>query len=590
MLNRKAKILIIVGLTSLVFFSLIVTYFFVSYKYLNKQPSLLPSKEDNSNIEELIESLTPEVEINSDITTTTELETEHNIVSSTQPKVQTVNLPADLLTNIVWYYPISLDDLKLFNSEFIINQGDYSTTCWGKSASYTQNASFFYKGKQGRLLFLGDPCNEMGASNSVFTVIYFDGKYVVLNKYSSVYSTQYSKIFNGNKVVVDNNLVFSQLPEPPQYINTKYNGKIIRVKRDDQAYFLPVLPSFSNILEKASENYTDDKIAVYYWNPNFYIIRDDSKVSVYQPDNDFLQKGVPNVIWNQKGFSNSAVYDPYQTGVCGGENLSVVSSDEIDLNVDLAVVGKNNHGDNIYVLKDQNHKYLKNFYQQIYYPNEQGNKISYEEFLAVNPVFFWVDPIDRLIAFQLEKLQPGAECGKPVIYLYPEETTEVSVKLKLDKFTYSEPDYGTGWQVVAKPNGQLTEIKSGEIYPYLFWEGFGSGSVEENKKGFVIKKENVHDFLVSKLTELGLNDKESTDFREFWEPKMQTSPYYFVTFYNTADMNVIAPLFVNPKPNTIIRILMDYKPLIEPIQVEPQIFKTPIRKGFTVVEWGGVLR
>ena len=47
------------------------------------------------------------------------------------------------------------------------------------------------------------------------------------------------------------------------------------------------------------------------------------------------------------------------------------------------------------------------------------------------------------------------------------------------------------------------------------------------------------------------------------------------------------PLNVNPTPDTIIRIQMDYKPLEEKINVKEQKINTPKRTGFTVVEWGG---
>ncbi len=71
---------------------------------------------------------------------------------------------------------------------------------------------------------------------------------------------------------------------------------------------------------------------------------------------------------------------------------------------------------------------------------------------------------------------------------------------------------------------------------------------------------------------------------------MQGSPYYFVTFLGTSEMNKIAPLTISPKPDTVIRILMDFSPLAKPIKVDGYNIKTPARNGFTVVEWGGVLR
>lgn len=47
------------------------------------------------------------------------------------------------------------------------------------------------------------------------------------------------------------------------------------------------------------------------------------------------------------------------------------------------------------------------------------------------------------------------------------------------------------------------------------------------------------------------------------------------------------PLDINPKPDTIIRILMTFKGLEKPIDVTEQKLQTPKRTGFTAVEWGG---
>ena len=49
------------------------------------------------------------------------------------------------------------------------------------------------------------------------------------------------------------------------------------------------------------------------------------------------------------------------------------------------------------------------------------------------------------------------------------------------------------------------------------------------------------------------------------------------------------PLIITPTPDTIIRVLMEYKPINSKIDIKEQKLKTPKRKGFTVVEWGGTL-
>jgi hypothetical protein len=87
-----------------------------------------------------------------------------------------------------------------------------------------------------------------------------------------------------------------------------------------------------------------------------------------------------------------------------------------------------------------------------------------------------------------------------------------------------------------------------------------------------------------------LNAVETKDFIEFWEPRMQGSPYYKVSFHGTQTMNELAPLTITPTPDTVIRVLMDFRPLAKKISIPEQRLGHIPRNGFTVLEWGGVLR
>lgn len=309
---------------------------------------------------------------------------------------------------------------------------------------------------------------------------------------------------------------------------------------------------------------------------------------VYALEPDFFDKDnlVPQITW-ANGEKNTAEYSYVSLGGCGATNyLQVVDPKDINVNADLAVVGKNNQNDPVYGLKDVNHQRLKDFYE--YFPAEP--KLTYEQFLATRPLLYWIDPFGRLVELRNNKFQPQAECGKPVIYLYPRKTMNVSVNVRPQGgLAYSEPELKGGWEVEAKPNGDLTEIKTGRYYPYLFWEGRGD-IYEQPKLGWVVKRAGVKQFLIAKLAQLGLKRSETNDFLDFWLPKMQEKPYYFITFLGNAAMDKLAPLTIIPKPDTVIRILMDFTPLDKPITAKGFAVRAPKRKGFTVVEWGGVVR
>ena len=177
--------------------------------------------------------------------------------------------------------------------------------------------------------------------------------------------------------------------------------------------------------------------------------------------------------------------------------------------------------------------------------------------------------------------------AKPVIYLYPQQETQVEVRLTLDGvLTASYPDYGEGWQVVARPDGTLTDPDTGREYYCLFWEGTSRAEYDLSS-GFVVPGEDTAEFLEHTLERLGLNQREADEFIIYWLPRMEGNPYNLITFQTRAYTDAAA-LEVDPQPDTVIRVFMAWKPLEQPVEVEQQVLEpAPERKGFTLVEWGG---
>ncbi len=176
--------------------------------------------------------------------------------------------------------------------------------------------------------------------------------------------------------------------------------------------------------------------------------------------------------------------------------------------------------------------------------------------------------------------------AKPVIYLYPEEKTDVSVKLDLDgAITCAYPDYRDGWEITAYPDGTIVDKYDGEEYYCLYWEGKGAADWDMSK-GFVVKAEDAADFLRSKLKEIGLTPRESNEFIIYWLPELQKNECNFITFQTEAyEKN--AGLEISPAPDSLLRVFMVYEPCSEDFSAEPQEFEPFERNGFTVVEWGG---
>ena len=174
---------------------------------------------------------------------------------------------------------------------------------------------------------------------------------------------------------------------------------------------------------------------------------------------------------------------------------------------------------------------------------------------------------------------------KPVIYLYPEVETEVSVKMNLDgKLTCTYPAYNAGWKVTASPDGTLTDAK-GQTYNYLYWEG-ETNAQWDMTEGFCIKGEDTAAFLEDALEKLGLNRKEANEFIVYWLPLMEQNPYNIISF-QTDTYTDAAELQIDPAPDTVIRVFMTFEASDYMIRILPQKLTAPERIGFTVVEWGG---
>jgi len=180
------------------------------------------------------------------------------------------------------------------------------------------------------------------------------------------------------------------------------------------------------------------------------------------------------------------------------------------------------------------------------------------------------------------------DVAKPIIYLYPTEETEVSVKLgNSEKITCSYPKYVDGWNVIAKPDGTLTYTETGRELYSLYWEGKDANAKVNTEEGFVVRGEDTVSFLEEKLEILGLNSKEAEEFIIYWLPKMESNKYNYIRFATMEEIEEYMPLEVNPTPDTVIRILMEFKGLDEYIEVKEQKLEKAKRSGFAVVEWGG---
>jgi hypothetical protein len=276
---------------------------------------------------------------------------------------------------------------------------------------------------------------------------------------------------------------------------------------------------------------------------------------------------------------------------CSSLTASVTKSGSITES-QVEKIGKSGKGLTVYGFKDTNNSLFQKAYTEfkdyMQYDTTNSNKdISAADFNKQHAVVLFRDVNDQWLVYVRGDFSPAYGCAKPVIYLYPQTEQKVTVRVGAD-VKVSDPFYdpSTGWSAVAKPNGQLTV--NGATYNSLFWEGPGYGRYPEITEGAVVKQKDLTKTIQAQLATQGLNKNEIGDFMDYWKDKLPTKPYVRLTWFNTSQMNQLAPLFVYPKPDTTIRVFLDASGLDKPIKLPSQRLTSIPRKGFTLVEWGGL--
>ena len=176
---------------------------------------------------------------------------------------------------------------------------------------------------------------------------------------------------------------------------------------------------------------------------------------------------------------------------------------------------------------------------------------------------------------------------KPIIYLYPEKEMDIKVKLGYsNKIFTSYPKYDGEWDVRAYPDGKLIDNKTNRELYGLYWEG-EINNTQVKEEGFIVEGKDTISFLEEKLEVLGLNEREANEFIIYWLPRLESNKYNYIRFMTREEIDNNMELDINPKPDTLIRVMMEYKGLDKKIKVKDQKLPQVERTGYTVVEWGG---
>ncbi len=275
----------------------------------------------------------------------------------------------------------------------------------------------------------------------------------------------------------------------------------------------------------------------------------------------------------------------------------------------------------------------------------ESDALLFSSPLPARKNFYSYQPVATVIKPEAKSLQLGSftpqilpnshyewwtPACKPALYFYPEKPTALSVKVKpAGKITLSDPPYQVdGWQIIAYPNGQIRQQTLGTrqqitdninplttynsqltTYSYLYYEA-DIEKVKVPQNGWIVKKEDLSSFFLTTLPRLGLNQKETSDFLNFWLDRLSLGKRWFIGLIDQDELNRIEPIEFSLQPDNFIRVrfyfeeipseqsMTNYQGLVlqwnldnyNLLNILNSFSSSPARSGFTVVDWGGIIK
>jgi hypothetical protein len=284
------------------------------------------------------------------------------------------------------------------------------------------------------------------------------------------------------------------------------------------------------------------------------------------------------------------------------KSVDLTPSDVRD--ADLVEVGEVKGAGSLFALKSSTHPEMGRAWAEWNATPEDRHRdaqhfASQEEFFESVPRLFWRDSFGRLLRLRRTDQKPPC-VAEPIVYFYPEQRSRVSYRLAPSvRVARAEPlPRGTAWTFLATPQGILEEVeaaapgKARRTFAHLFWDGT-STRFPPPAEGVCVPGPRSAEFFREVLPRLGLLAHETEDFVAAWAPRMEGAAYHVIGFHPREEVDALAPAEVSPTPAYMIRILMDATPVKAcPTELTPPVWPdaAPAREGFTVVEWGGVLR
>jgi hypothetical protein len=179
----------------------------------------------------------------------------------------------------------------------------------------------------------------------------------------------------------------------------------------------------------------------------------------------------------------------------------------------------------------------------------------------------------------------GVAVYKPNIYLYHPVNGTVNVKLLYESMiTASDPTYpdGKGWTACLLDG---TINGNGD---YLFYEAIVPDVLFQKQTGWLVQGGQHTADMEGILCRYGFNDREKSDFLEFWCEKLESGNSYVFYPQETCVIDTVMPLETDISFSSRNRIWFYITPYADQKFTEPGHLDVIRQHENALVEWGGI--
>lgn len=191
---------------------------------------------------------------------------------------------------------------------------------------------------------------------------------------------------------------------------------------------------------------------------------------------------------------------------------------------------------------------------------------------------FVTDGLGGVVRLEVMGDEHMRQC-EPYVYVYGEAPVSITVEPATQVFVVDPPfDEAQTWHVAPRPDGVR-----------LLWEGV-SRWLARPSEGWVVRGPELERHLREVLTQAGLQGRELRDALRVMVPPHRSAPWVRVGWHGREAIDQAAPVSIRPRPDTVVRVLLELEALDAPEPLPPPTLR-PIERGRTaVVEWGVVER